>query len=193
MTLSNYTDVSRTGSNLGSGFQFEFRCQRCSKTWKSPLKPYRTGQFAGLIYRLAYFLGDRGSFSRASTTAATFNEARAKKNALEEALAVAEQRYSVCPSCERTVCETCWNAASGRCEDCSGQQNEPARHGTASGSAVEATGSALRCPNCGSGQSGGRFCPECGFDMASTHKSCPGCGAMCLRSARFCIDCGHGF
>jgi predicted amidophosphoribosyltransferase len=40
---------------------------------------------------------------------------------------------------------------------------------------------------------GGRFCAECGFDMASTHKSCPGCGTMCARAARFCPDCGHGF
>ena len=193
MTLSNYTDVSRAGSDLRSGFQFEFRCQRCSETWKSPLKPYRRGQFAGLIYRFAYYLGDRGSFSRVSTTVADAGSARAKESALQEALAVAEQRYTVCPSCERAVCERCWDSGSGRCEDCSGQQNGRAAGGGSSAGAAAATGSSIRCPNCGNTQGGGRFCPECGFDMASTHKSCPGCGTMCLRSARFCADCGHGF
>ena len=192
MTLSNYIDVSRSGAN---GFQFEFRCERCSKVWRSSLKPYRKGQFAGLIYRLAYFLGDRGSLTRASATAASFGESRAKQSALEEALVAAEQRYTVCPSCDRAVCEKCWDGAGGRCEDCSRQPNESAAaHGTlASGAARGSTAPAIRCPNCGSGQSGGRFCPECGFDMASTHKSCPGCGTMCARSARFCLDCGHGF
>ena len=49
------------------------------------------------------------------------------------------------------------------------------------------------CPNCQVLSEGGRFCHECGFDMASTHKSCPGCGTTVSRQARFCPDCGHGF
>jgi membrane protease subunit (stomatin/prohibitin family) len=53
--------------------------------------------------------------------------------------------------------------------------------------------SSSACPNCRTPSSGGRFCGECGFDMASTHKSCPGCGTMVLRQARFCTDCGHSF
>ena len=53
--------------------------------------------------------------------------------------------------------------------------------------------SGMYCPNCQTASQGGRFCHECGFDMASTHKSCPGCGATMPRQARFCTDCGHGF
>ena len=51
----------------------------------------------------------------------------------------------------------------------------------------------MNCPNCQTPSQGGRFCHECGFDMASTHKSCPGCGSVMPRAARFCTDCGHGF
>ena len=51
----------------------------------------------------------------------------------------------------------------------------------------------LACPNCQTPSQGGRFCHECGFDMASTHKSCPACGVTMMRQARFCTDCGHAF
>lgn len=193
MTLDNYRDISKTGTDIHAGFQFEFRCASCSKTWKSQLKPYRRGQIAGLIYKFAFFLGDRGSFGRASSGIANAGEAGAKQGALQEALALAEQRYAVCPSCNHAVCENCWNPGAGRCADCLKEDGRAAtRGGQVSGGGGAAAG-ALRCPNCSAEQTGGRFCPECGFDMASTHKSCPGCGVMCARSARFCTDCGHGF
>jgi len=188
MTLNNYRDISNLGTDIHAGFQFEFRCLSCSKIWKSPLKPYRRGQIAGVIDRFAFFFGDRGSFGRASSGIANAGQAGAKQGALQEALALAEQRYVVCPSCDHAVCENCWNPGAERCKDClKDDARAAARGGSPSGSG------ALRCPNCSTEQSGGRFCAECGFDMAATHKSCPGCGVMCTRSARFCTDCGHGF
>lgn len=196
MGLENYRDVSRLGSDTGAGFQFEFSCNHCSRTWKSPFKPYRKGQLAGLIDRFAYFLGDRGSIGRASGSVAHMGADRARASALEEAIAAAEQRYAQCPDCDQTVCEDCWNSRSQRCERCSSKGS--ARSGGGGGQAASegrsgGGASAMSCPNCRSSLSGGRFCAECGFDMASTHKSCPGCGVMCLRQARFCTDCGHGF
>jgi membrane protease subunit (stomatin/prohibitin family) len=68
---------------------------------------------------------------------------------------------------------------------------EPERAGHQAVDAPPAAG--LSCPNCRSAHGGGRFCAECGFDLASTHKSCPDCGAMATRQARYCNDCGHGF
>jgi len=188
MTLSNYRDISKLGTDIHAGFQFEFHCLSCSKTWKSPLKPYRRGQIAGLIAKFAYFLGDRGSYGRASSGIANVGEEGARDGALQDALALADQRYFVCTSCEHAVCENCWDERSGRCADC---LKADSRGGARGGSASAAA--APNCPNCSAAQTGGRFCPECGFDMASTHKSCPGCGVMCPRSARFCTDCGHGF
>lgn len=186
MTLTNYREVGREADN-GAGFQFEFSCARCSHTWKSPFKPYRKGQFADLLYKFAYFFGDRGSVSRASTGLAKVGEKGAMEAALEEALVEAEQRYAVCPGCDKTVCDNCWDARSKRCEDCA-RTGGPSAARSDGGRAGGAS-----CPNCKSPLDGGRFCAECGFDMASTHKSCPGCGALCARAARFCTDCGHGF
>jgi hypothetical protein len=74
------------------------------------------------------------------------------------------------------------------CTKCRTTASQAVRYETP---AVEAA--AVVCPNCQTPSQGGRFCHECGFDMASTHKSCPACGATMMRQARFCTDCGHGF
>jgi hypothetical protein len=185
MTLTNYREIGREADS-GAGFQFEFHCESCSHTWKSAFKPYRKGQISELIYKFAYFLGDRGSLSRTSSTIASAGAKSAKEAALQEALIEAEQRYVVCPGCEKAVCDNCWDARAKRCEQCAQTGSAPARAGG------NAAGGA-NCPNCKSPLDGGRFCAECGFDMASTHKSCPGCGTLCARAARFCTDCGHGF
>lgn len=207
MSLTNFRDISRGGSSLDAGFQFEFNCSNCSRTWKSPFEPYRRGQLAGLVYKLGRFLGDRGSFLRASNMVADLGTKGARESALERSLEAAAQRYAECPSCNKTVCESCWNESAKLCEPCSGKgghthggrDNRDARYShdsrdsPSSARAQTESSAGLRCPNCQASFGSGRFCAECGFDMASTHKSCPGCGAMCARSTRFCTDCGHGF
>lgn len=200
MSLTNFQDISKAGSNLDAGFQFEFCCGNCSRKWKSPYKPYRRGQISGLIYKFAHFLNGRGGAFRASNALADAGEKGARQTALQEAIEVAEQRYTECPGCKRPVCEDCWSPQTQRCESCE-RKGEPRSAGGASVPAPSARDSVgvgnvsatLSCPNCQAAFGAGRFCAECGFDMASTHKSCPGCGAMCTRAARFCPDCGHGF
>jgi hypothetical protein len=191
MELENYRDISRKGMETDAGFQFEFFCEHCARTWKSPFRPYRMGQIAGLLHRFAfYFGGDKGSASRA---AYEMSEMRSDKNfqdALRDAQQQAEGLFHRCPKCSKVACESCWDDRRGRCEPCTLRESGGA--GAVQAAAASATG-ALKCPNCQGAMGGGRFCAECGYDMASTHKSCPTCGAMCLRQTRFCTDCGHGF
>jgi hypothetical protein len=185
--LENYRDLSRPGTDTGAGFQFEFGCDQCGRKWKSPFKPYRTGQLAGLIYKFAFFFQDRGQVSRIASGAADAGTQRAREKALAEAQSQAAERYQKCPGCTQSVCTECWNERTGQCNACTAKESQAvvrAGGGTPGGQTA--------CPNCGAAASG-RFCAECGFDMASTHKSCPGCGVMCLRQARFCTDCGHAF
>lgn len=201
MSLTNYRDVSRRSTDTNAGFQFEFNCGCCSQSWKSPFKPYRGGQFAGLVYRFGRFLGDRGGMSRASDVLADFGAKRAGANALQEAIELAETRYIECPGCSAPVCEECWNPRATLCARCAGTGSHSPNAAKAANAANADQpvstradgGSGLTCPNCSSQVNGGRFCAECGFDMASTHKSCPGCGTLSARAARFCPDCGHGF
>jgi hypothetical protein len=197
MNLSNYREMS--GSDLRAGFQFEFHCQVCSRTWKSPFKPYRRAQLAAWVYRLSRFLNDRGGMFRGTNAIANLGEHRAREKALQEALALAGDRYTECPSCQKAVDEDCWDVRARLCQSCrtaggglvSPRRSESSEPST--GLEVAAPVAGLKCPNCSSPIGGGRFCAECGFDMASTHKTCPGCGTMCMRSSRFCLDCGHGF
>lgn len=190
MDLDNYSDRSTRGSSLNAGFQFEFYCQRCSQKWRSPFQPYRMGQFSSLLSRFAYLFGGASTAVRTSAGISDVGEKKAWDDALAEATAHARTLYTRCQRCSQAVCGSCLDVASATCRPC--LQNAAGGSSTASTSARGASG-AHSCPNCGAGSDGGRFCAECGFDMASTHKSCPGCGATVSRQSRFCTDCGHGF
>ena len=58
MALTNYRDISPASGDVGAGFQFEFNCESCGDTWKSPFKPYRAGQMTGLLRRFTYVFGE---------------------------------------------------------------------------------------------------------------------------------------
>jgi hypothetical protein len=188
MALENYRDLSTGGTDVNTGFQFEFFCSNCNRKWKSQFKPYRMGQITGFLGRFAFLLGSGAAQSgRVTGTMADFGSRGAKQQALAEAKQQASQKYTACTVCDSGCCPDCLNA-DDVCIPCASKNKK-------SGGATEAAdgGGGHACPNCNTAGSGGRFCAECGFDMASTHKSCPGCGAMADRAARFCGDCGHGF
>lgn len=195
MALDNYSDLSKTGSATDAGFQFEFHCAHCARQWRSPFKPFRMGQFTGLLSQLAYFFeGAR----RASTSTGRLTYWRgegARKSALADAQVQAAAIFTSCSHCEKAYCSDCFNVAEGICRPCLDEAASRSPGGSAGGGSASARegGSGPACPTCGTANVGGRFCAECGFDMASTHKSCPGCGVMCERQTRFCADCGHGF
>ena len=107
-----------------------------------------------------------------------------------DGLAEDRLRLQRCDDCHKWVGRECWNERAESCTACA----QRASAGPSARQGLPAPGHAgTACPNCQAPSEGGRFCHECGFDMASTHKSCPGCGALQLRAARFCTDCGHGF
>jgi len=195
--MKNIRDVTATTSDIGAGFQFEFFCQRCGETWRSPFKPYRKGQLTGLLSASSRLTGELGGWFqgvsrtvtniyRASRGAGALSDAgarNARAEAQAEAIALAKDRYHCCDSCHNWVGDECFDDRAGLCLDCAKGGGQ--RSGGSEGS--------LACPNCQTPSQGGRFCHECGFDMASTHKSCPSCGATQAREARFCGDCGQGF
>src|SRR5450755_515927 len=197
-TITNYRDISTPPGDVGAGFQFEFFCESCGETWKTPFKPYRAGQAAGLFRRFGYLFNEfyRISaltdviykFGRASGSTVEVTGSKAKVAALEEALALGTQRYDRCSNCHSMVCANCYDERTQLCNKCDVAEGR-GPHGASASAAASTT----VCPNCKTPSQGGRFCHECGFDMASTHKSCPSCSATMPRQARFCTDCGHGF
>jgi hypothetical protein len=193
MELENYRDLSSSGSSLGAGFQFEFYCTRCQRKWKSPFKAHRMGQVTSFLSRFAFLFGVSNTAGRASAGLTEYGARGAREEALAEATRQASSLYTICSSCKEPVCADCLDSSGKTCLTC----NQKAVDDRSARAELEAAQlrerSAHACPNCGTANPGGRFCGECGFDMASTHKSCPACGAMALRQARFCTDCGHGF
>ncbi len=196
--LTNYRDISTNMGDVGAGFQFEFTCESCGDVWKTPFKPYRAGQAAGLFRRFGYIFNEFAKISavsdivfkvgRASGTTIETTGSKPRAAALEEAMQVARQRYEQCTSCHTWVCANCFNESSAMCVKCDIKATGSSRDADSNSASA-----ANACPNCQTPSQGGRFCHECGFDMASTYKSCPGCGVTLARAARFCTDCGHGF
>lgn len=199
--LNNYRDLSvREGTN--AGLQFQFYCKCCDFTWNSPVKPLRSTRTLGLLSKLSDLAGlfgssDVRSLAIKTGSATRFAAGSAGDKAYKEALAAAQDMavryFEQCTRCGDVCCENCLDG-SGVCTKCRNQDrqtssSEYADHG--GGSHAGAGG--MACPNCQTPATGGRFCHECGFDMASTHKSCPTCGSVMPRAARFCTDCGHGF
>jgi hypothetical protein len=193
MSLQNYRDLSTGGNDFNAGFQFEFSCGVCGRRWRSPFKPYRMGQVTGFLSRFAFLLPGMRDAGRTTGNFADFGSRGAKEGALAEAMALAERVYSDCHGCGQTVCEDCMDTRRGECKSCVEKSSDAAVAKQHRDADAAQQASAHRCPNCQCAVDGGRFCAECGFDMASTHKSCPSCGALSSRSSRFCTDCGHSF
>lgn len=202
MELSINADRSVSGGK-GAGFQFEFRCACCGKVARSPREAYKLGIFASLIQTASYWLRLSGPANRIVTNTASLRWEKSREAAQERAVEWAHRHYTQCAGCEIWVCLDCKGEADEFCSRCQSKSGSRAggrlavspatgSHGTMN-QPYEDLDRRVVCSNCGSPSEGGRFCPECGFDMASTHKGCPSCGAMCARTARFCPECGHGF
>lgn len=190
MAMTNYRDLSTLSSASGAGFQFEFVCEATGETWRSPFRPYRRGQIHGLVSKLTYWFNGLHAVGRAAEYAADSGAARAKAEALAEAQQLAQQHFRHCEECGKWVVHAAWDERGGHCVQCAAKARG---FGAAAAAEAEGGASAALCPNCQTPSQGGRFCHECGFDMASAFKSCPSCGATLPRQARFCTDCGHGF
>lgn len=194
MSLTNYRDISTWATDSSAGFQFEFYCARCDNTWRSPFKPYRVGQFAALLSKVESYFSSAGDAARLARSATDHGSGKVKDGALQDAIDGARGRFHECEGCGKTVCGDCWNDRSGACNKCSGKAGGAAASAREQGrSDDEPQAAAHACPSCGTASDGGRFCAECGFDMASSFKSCPACGAMASRDTQYCGDCGHGF
>lgn len=193
MALENYQDISVGGADIGSGFQFQFFCQNCDRRWKSQFTPYRMGQVTGLLLRFAFMFSNLRDAGRASSNFADMGAGGAKQKALAAAMVHAQSLYVECRRCHKAVCSDCFDSRQDLCVACISRERDDARENQRQQAAEAAAQAALICPSCQCRTSGGRFCSECGFDMASTHKACPSCGTLSPRASRFCGDCGHSF
>lgn len=209
---NNYHDLcQQTGT--GAGFQFEFYCQCCSDTWRSPFEPYRSGQASGWAREAGGFLGSLlGNFgneiNNAAEGLARAGWGTARDSAFKTAINAAEKHFHRCAHCHQYVCDRCWNNETGLCLSCApdlAAEVQTARHagvvqaatdnaraaGEGLGAKVDVTTSyALVCPACHSETRGAKFCPQCGQNL-NVKAQCKSCHTELPTGSRFCPECGQ--
>lgn len=209
---NNYRDLC-IQSGTGAGFQFEFYCQCCSDTWRSPFEPYRSGQASGWMREAGGLLGGLfGGFGNQLDNAAE-GLARAgwgtsRDAAFKTAISSAQAHFHRCASCHRYSCSQCWSPDTGLCQSCApdlAAQVRVARHaGTVEaardaarevgkGQAADVEINAARtlvCPECHTETHGAKFCPQCGHNLAAK-TTCGHCKTELPAGSRFCPECGQ--
>ncbi len=203
----NYRDSSKE-SGVDAGFQFEFFCEHCSDTWRSPFVQYKRGQFSGWLGKLADLVGgSAGSISNTVGGLAESGYGEAHDEAFREAIEQAKQHFHRCAKCSNYVCDRCWNSARGLCLACAPSVEAEIESSKIAGEVQAASENAfeegrkrggridvkrdrqLSCPDCGAESKGAKYCPECGAKLAKK-KFCPDCGAENVPDTKFCSECG---
>ncbi|MGC0419365.1 zinc ribbon domain-containing protein [Embleya sp. AB8] len=207
----NYSDLC-VSSGTGAGFQFEFSCQRCYDTWRSPFEAWHSGRAADWLQRgvsAAWGVFGRAG-SEASTAAsglATAGYGRARDTAFTKAIQNAEGHFNRCGRCTNYVCGRCFDTSLGLCATCApdtaaeaaaatvrGRNDAVSERAMAAGAQEGARYDVNRplqlvCPQCSAETHGARFCPGCGHRLAQT-SSCGSCQATVPAGSAFCPDCG---
>lgn len=209
---NNYRDLCQQ-SGTGAGFQFEFYCECCNDTWRSPFEPYRSGQASGWMREAGGLLGSLlGNFGNqidnAADGLARAGWGTARDGAFKTAIGAAEKHFHRCAHCHRYACDRCSNEESGLCVNCApdlAAEVQAARHaGTvqaatdnarAAGAGLAATvdvttSRTLVCPECHTETHGAKFCPQCGHNL-SLKAQCKGCQSELPAGSRFCPECGQ--
>ena len=203
----NYTDLC-VQSGVGAGFQFEFFCERCNDTWRSPFETYRSARASGWLGKAAgLFSGVLGDISNAADSMAEAGFGTAKDQALAKAINAAKGHFHRCARCSQFVCERCYDKPKGLCRNCAPDAEVEIEAARAQAEAQAAAETAMTegmsrgkqkdvkrnrqlvCPHCGKETHGAKFCPECGKPLAVKNQ-CPQCKVKLDPGTKFCPECG---
>ncbi|MET9490317.1 zinc ribbon domain-containing protein [Nocardia sp. NPDC006630] len=207
---SSYYDESND-----NGFQWEFRCDRCSTAYKSPFEQNYLSRGRGALRVVRDLLGDHfSSITKVSNAAEDFSNtwgggsaSATKDKAFNNAVAHVKDDFRLCSGCGSWVCaRICWNDHVSQCTRCS-----PLVANQIAQAQAEARGSQIRdaahqqnwtqnqdlstparvtCPTCGTTTTGGRFCGTCGTGL-DMRAHCTGCGHQLQVGTAFCSNCGQ--
>lgn len=212
----NYHDESSD-----AGFQFTFNCDNCGDGVKSSFVQSSTYKKKGLLQGLGTaasiggsLLGGRASSfgyaaDRGAGAMSRKFEGRSPEwlkeheQAFERCQNEAKQHFHRCPSCNKYVCDHCWNEDEGLCVACAPRQevfvakaraeamqrniSQAGQNATVWQGQIESK--TTICPQCGKPAGTGKFCNNCGASMEL--KECPKCGAKNAQTVRFCNNCGE--
>jgi membrane protease subunit (stomatin/prohibitin family) len=186
----NYEDLSSD-----KGYQFRFRCGKCSNGYLSSFKMSSLG-LASSAFRAAgnLFGGILGGAANSAYEIQRAVGGPAHDAALKEAADEIAKQFKQCSRCGKWVCEPiCWNRKAQLCEDCAPSAAEEIAAAQAQQEAHATPSQAgIACASCGAKVSGGKFCPECGKPL-QLKKRCAKCGAETDGAPKFCPECGQKY
>jgi len=198
----NYEDLSTE-----TGYQFRFKCERCGNGYQSSFQTSKAGVMGSMLRGASHLLG--GIFGRVAAGSEDLRRmvaGPAHDGALRAAVQEIRPLFHQCSRCGQWVCgKICWNPGRDLCKQCAPDLGEEIASRQAAVAAEQAEerirtedqtegrelsrGSKAKCPKCGEAVKGGKFCENCGADLAPRRK-CPGCGAQAEGQAKFCPQCG---
>lgn len=205
---SNYSDLSND-----TGYQFEFRCDRCGNGYKSNYRHSVLG-FGGRLLNFGGSLFGGVLGSRVQQAGWGANSVRdwqgqgtTKDRRLVEAIADVRPNFEQCHRCGQWVCkDICWNPQRGLCCTCApkldqeiaGMQADAQRQQLADhirsqnylGGVHVHPNAVARCRYCNADTGGGAFCQSCGAPLARERRYCRNCGNQLNGSGVFCTGCG---
>jgi hypothetical protein len=204
---SNYSDIS-----TDQGFQFEFRCDRCSTAYRTKFQSFAMGTVSSVLDGASSIFG--GIFGQAANVSERVRSAgwqKARDDALAAAIREIKPTFVQCPKCQGWVCRgRCWNNSRGLCKNCAPDlavemsaaqsavtvqkvyENAAASEEDQQAVAAKNFKETLRasCPSCGEPLAPGiKFCSNCGAKV-SVAAHCTECGAKLAPGAKFCAECG---
>jgi Double zinc ribbon len=206
----NYTDHSND-----TGYQFEFKCDKCGNGYRSTFHASKLGVGSKIAKGLGSLFGGGGGGLWAAGQAGEFMKdglrGQANDKAFQDAIEEIRPKFRQCTRCGIWVCpDVCWNHQRQLCEGCAPDLAEEAAAQQAQ-IAAQQIGEKLRkvdhvasfdptaemvssCPSCRSQlQPGAKFCAGCGKPVGSgvAKVFCTGCGGPLAPGARFCAGCGQ--
>jgi len=210
---SNFADNSTE-----AGFQFTFYCDLCREGYKTKFVESKTYKKAGLLRGLGRAISIGTSLLGRSGTGWTIERGadilteryrgmspewhKEHEAAFELAQNEAKQHFHRCPKCKKWVCENDWNEQEGLCVNDAPRVNVEVAAAKAQKAAQDILEKAAAtqiftgeieskqtlCPQCGKPAGEGKFCNNCGANLALVN--CPRCGAASRPGTRFCGECG---
>ncbi|MFE5475652.1 zinc ribbon domain-containing protein [Nocardia sp. NPDC056541] len=206
---SNCSDQSND-----NGFQWEFRCERCTTVHRSAFQQNYLSRGRGVLRSMRDLLGDRiPLLHKVSSAADSYSNSwggsasSTKDAAFAKAVDEVAREFRLCAGCGSWTCaRICWNDHVGQCTNCSPQvghqiaQAQAAARGAQIHQAAQrqewsgqhdlGTPARVACPTCAATTDGGRFCPSCGSAL-DIRIDCQGCGSPVGPGALFCSNCGR--
>jgi membrane protease subunit (stomatin/prohibitin family) len=205
--VSNYDDLC-----TDSGFQFDFKCNRCNSGFRTRFKAYALGTLSNLANAANdLFGGSLGSIANAGERVRSSAWEKAHDAAFVDAVKEIKPSFIKCPRCSIWVCrEGCWNLKKGLCKECAPDLGVEMAAAQSSKSVEEIWAHAsmaeedkklatenwrenirATCPACNKPlEMNAKFCPDCGAKLKD-YLFCTKCGEKILSGNKFCPSCGE--